>query len=118
MATVEKEAASPAGELVNAVKLAGELAVFPGSSLMVQGKVPQGAAHAILGLLAYRFLGTVAGPVGWVVLAANAYCKSTSGVYLHDYVLGVASNSFRHSKPAEAVAVDTAPVALSAKGSK
>ncbi len=82
----EKET-SPANEIVNAVKLVGDLAVLPGMSLLMQGKVPEGGAHAILGFLAARTLGTVAGPVCWILLAANAYAKSTSGSYLHEYVL-------------------------------
>jgi hypothetical protein len=87
----ENDTPSPAAQLVNAVKLVGDLAVLPGSSLLVEGKVPQGGAHAILGFLAGRLLGPVLGPVGWILVAANSYAKSTSGSYLHDYVLDLFS---------------------------
>jgi hypothetical protein len=69
------------------LKLVGELVILPGSSLLMQGKVPQGGVHAILGVLAWRLLGRISGPVGWVLLAANSFAKSTSGTYLHDYVV-------------------------------
>jgi hypothetical protein len=95
----EKETPSPANEVVNAVKLVGDLVVLPGISLLMQGKVPQGGAHAILGFLAARTLGTVAGPVCWILLAANSYAKATSGSYLHEYVLDL----FGGSEPDDAV---------------
>src|SRR2546429_4087410 len=90
------EVVSPAAEIVNAVKLVGDVVVLPGSSLLVQGRVLPGSAHAILGLLASRFLGTVAGPLGWILLAANSYAKASSGLYLHDHVINLFSEP---SKP-------------------
>lgn len=95
---------NPANEIVNAVKLVADL-VLPGTSLLLQGKIPQGGAHAILGVLACKVLGRVAGPVGWVLLAANAYSKSTSGSYLHDYVVDLFS---KPTKPGDTHAEEPA----------
>jgi hypothetical protein len=84
---LEKDTPSPAAEIVNAVKLVGDVTVIPGISLLMRGSVLPGGAHAILGFLAWRFLGTVAGPISWILLAANAYAKSSSGSYLHDHII-------------------------------
>jgi hypothetical protein len=88
---LEKDTPSPAAEIVNAVKLAGDVMVSPGTSLLMRGSVLPGGAHAILGFLAWRFLGTVAGPISWILLAANAYAKSSSGSYLHDHIIDLFS---------------------------
>jgi len=77
----------PGVQLLNFLKLAGDVAIIPGTSLLMQGKVPQGGTHALLGWLAKTALGSVTGTVGWLLLAANSYAKSTSGTYLHDYVV-------------------------------
>jgi hypothetical protein len=84
---LKNDRSRPGVELLNALKLVGELVILPGSSLLMQGKVPQGGVHAILGVLAWKLLGRISGPVGWVLLAANSFAKSTSGTYLHDYVV-------------------------------
>ena len=86
---LENDTPSPAAEIVNAVKLVGDVMVLPGSSLLMRGKVLPGGAHALLGFLAWRFLGTVAGPISWILLAANAYAKSSSGSYLHDHAINL-----------------------------
>ncbi|MGH8652847.1 MAG: DUF6072 family protein [Gammaproteobacteria bacterium] len=78
---------SMGAQLFNFVKLVGDIALIPGTSLLMQGKVPQGGTHALLGFLAKAALGPVAGTVGWLLLAANSYAKSSSGKYLHDYVV-------------------------------
>jgi hypothetical protein len=83
----ENDKLRPGVELLNALKLVGEVVLLPGSSLLMQGKVPQGGVHAILGVLAWKLLGRISGPVGWVLLAANSFAKSTSGKYLHDYLI-------------------------------
>jgi len=83
----ENDRLSPGVQLLNFLKLAGDVAIIPGTSLLMQGKVPQGGTHALLGWLAKTALGSVTGTVGWLLLAANSYAKSTSGTYLHDYVV-------------------------------
>lgn len=109
----ETDTLSPGTQLLNLLKLAGEVVILPGTSLLMQGKVPQGATHALLGVLARAALGTVGGTVGWLVLAANSYAKSTSGTYLHDYVVGAVT-----SEPQEVIDVDvaTAPASEGASG--
>jgi hypothetical protein len=58
----------------NAVKLAGE-AFLPGASLLMEGKVAQGGAHLLVGVLAKALLG----PAGLVLVIANSYANSTTG---------------------------------------
>ena len=66
---------TPAQALVNGVKAVGEIAVLPGASLIMDGKVGLGAAHAVGGLLARWALG----PVGWVAFGANSLTRSLTG---------------------------------------
>jgi len=100
----------PGVELLNALKLVGELVLLPGSSLLIQGKVTQGGTHAILGVLAWKLLGRISGPVGWVLLAANSFAKSTSGKYLHDYLIDpFRKRSEPDDAPAEKPATEPSP---------
>lgn len=62
------------GRIENAVKLAGEL-LMPGASLLIDGKILQGGAHAVVGTLARVALG----PVGLLLVAANSYATSSTG---------------------------------------
>jgi hypothetical protein len=83
----------PAEEVINAVKLVGEMGVLPGSSLLIDGKIVAGGVHGILGYVAVPLLGRLLGPVGWILLAANSYSKSASGSYLHEHILGLLSEA-------------------------
>jgi hypothetical protein len=65
----------------NGVKLVGETFI-PGASLMLDGKLGNGAAHAVAGLGARIVLG----PIGLVLVAADSYSKSVSGKYLWDHL--------------------------------
>lgn len=65
----------------NGVKLVGE-ALIPGASLMLDGKIVNGAAHAAAGLAARL----VIGPAGLVLAAADSYSKSVSDKYLWQHV--------------------------------
>lgn len=58
----------------NAVKLIGE-ALIPGASLLMDGNILGGGAHAIIGAWARVALG----PVGLALVVANSYAKSTTG---------------------------------------
>lgn len=58
----------------NAVKLVGE-AFVPGASLLMDGNILAGGAHALVGTWARVALG----PVGLALVAANSYAKSTTG---------------------------------------
>lgn len=75
---------SPADQALNGVKIISDVAVLPGSSLLVEGKILEGSAHAIVGHVAMRLIG----PVGWVLVAANSYSKSSSGLGLYEHVSG------------------------------
>lgn len=59
----------------NAVKLVSEGVVLPGTSLLLDGDFKAGAGHAVVGVLAR----VVFGPLGWFVVAADSYAKSTTG---------------------------------------
>ena len=64
------------------LKIVGEALVAPGSSLILDGQILPGAAHVVGGLLAKWALG----PVGWLLVAANSYSRSVTGLGLTDYV--------------------------------
>lgn len=66
---------TPAQALVNGVKAVGEIAVMPGTSLIMDGNVGLGAAHAVGGLVA----GWALGPIGWVAIGANSLTRSLTG---------------------------------------
>lgn len=58
----------------NAIKLLGE-AFVPGASLLMDGQVASGAAHAVIGTFARVALG----PVGLALVIANSFSKSATG---------------------------------------
>ncbi len=60
--------------LENALKLVGEVFV-PGASLLIDGKILAGGAHAAVGAVARAALG----PLGLLLVAANSYATSTTG---------------------------------------
>lgn len=71
----------PEATINNAVKLASEGLVAPGASLLLDGDFKGGGAHLIVGLVAKALLG----PIGWLLVAADSFSKSTTGknVYAH-----------------------------------
>jgi hypothetical protein len=58
----------------NAVKLVGE-AFVPGASLLMDGKILNGGAHLVVGVLAKMALG----PIGLALVVANSFSQSTTG---------------------------------------
>jgi hypothetical protein len=65
----------------NGVKLVGE-GILPGSSLMMDGDIKGGLAHAAIGLLARAAFG----PVAWFAIAADSYSRSVTGKGLIDHL--------------------------------
>jgi len=57
------------------LRLLGDTLIAPGTSLLLDGDVASGALHVAAGLAARAALG----PVGWLLVAANAYSQSVSG---------------------------------------
>jgi len=67
----------------NGMKLLGEAVVMPGASLLLDGKIGEGALHAVLGTVAKLLLG----PPGWILIAANSYSRSVSGKGLYEHLI-------------------------------
>ena len=65
----------------NGVKLVGE-GILPGSSLMMDGDIKGGLAHAAVGLLVRAAFG----PVAWFAVAADSYSRSVTGKGLIDHL--------------------------------
>lgn len=72
--TVPQSESSSNVLLSRALKLAGET-VAPGASLLLDGKVGQGALHFIGGTIARIAFG----PLGLLLVAANSYSTSVTG---------------------------------------
>ena len=60
-------------QISNGVRLFGET-LLPGTSLLMDGRIKEGALHTVAGLAARSLLG----PIGWGLVAANSYVKSVS----------------------------------------
>ena len=65
----------------NGVKMVGER-FLPGTSLMIDGEIKSGLAHAALGVVALMTVG----PLGWFAVAADSYAKSVTGKGLIDHL--------------------------------
>jgi hypothetical protein len=70
--------------VTNAIKLASEGLITPGSSLLLDGNLKLGGAHLVAGLAAKALLG----PVGWLLVAASSFSKSVSGKNLQEHFIG------------------------------
>lgn len=70
----ESKAETKGSHMENAVKLVGEM-IVPGASLLIDGKILQGGAHAVVGSIARAALG----PLGLLLVAANSYSTSSTG---------------------------------------
>jgi hypothetical protein len=68
-------------ELKNGIKAVGEAFVAPGSSLIIDGDVKNGALHLVGGLAAKSLVG----PIGWGLIAADSFSLSVSGKHLHQH---------------------------------
>lgn len=83
-------------QISNGFKLIGET-ILPGTSLLMDGRVKEGAAHMAVGIAARAFLG----PIGWGIVAANSFSKSVSDqglVGIAGDVVGSARNSLKREK--------------------
>ncbi len=70
--------------LTNGLKLAGEVFLLPGASLLADGKVKSGLLHAGAGIAARAVLG---GPF-FLVAAANSFSMSLTGENLISHLRG------------------------------
>ena len=73
--------ASPLGMLTNGVKLVGET-MLPGASLLMDGNLVNGAAHAAIGVAAATFVA----PWAVLLVVADSFSKSVSGKNLWEHV--------------------------------
>ncbi len=105
--TATEQPAAPAPVFANGVKLVGEVLV-PGASLLMDGKLGNGAAHAVVGL----GIKAMFGPVGWLLAAADSYSKSVSDKYLWDHASELVSKARESRKNGAAAAETEAPAAV------
>lgn len=75
-------------QISNGVKLVGET-LLPGTSLLMDGRVKEGAAHVAVGLAARVLLG----PIGWGLVAANSFANSVSNQGLVGMATGMAGDA-------------------------
>lgn len=68
--------------LANGAKLVGET-LLPGSSLLMDGRIGEGASHALVGIGARLALGPI-GVLGSILVAANSFSKSVADRNLWD----------------------------------
>ena len=69
--------------VTNAVRIAGEGLIAPGTSLLLDGDIKGGGLHVVVGLAARALIG----PVGWLLVAADSFSKSSTGKNLHEHFL-------------------------------
>jgi hypothetical protein len=69
------------GMLTNGAKLVGE-SVLPGASLLMDGNLVNGAAHAAVGVAAATFIA----PWAVLLVVADSFSKSVSGKNLWDHI--------------------------------
>jgi hypothetical protein len=69
--------------ITNGAKLVGET-FLPGASLLMDGQFVNGVAHAAVGIAARLALG----PIGFILVAADSFSKSTTDKHLWDHVSG------------------------------
>ena len=75
------EAITPGGMVTNGIKMFGET-MLPGASLLMDGNLVNGAAHAALGIAAVTFIAPWAG----LIVVADSFSKSVTGKNLWDHV--------------------------------
>ena len=88
--------------ITNGVKLIGE-AILPGTSLLMDGKLSDGAAHAVVGIGARLALG----PIGALIVAADSFSKSVNDKNLWEYApdgIFTRDDSATDASPAEPAA--------------
>lgn len=73
-----KAAPSVGDQIVNGAKIIADLALLPGASQIVEGKVGSGLLFGLAGIAAK----TVFGPVGWIAAGLDSYSVSASGKHL------------------------------------
>jgi Family of unknown function (DUF6072) len=73
--------------IANGVKILGEY-VLPGGSLMLEGRVGAGLLHTAAGVVALSLLGPIAGPIGRLLVSANAFSASVGHRNVFDAAVG------------------------------
>lgn len=71
-------APSVGDQLVNGAKVIADLALIPGASQIVEGKVGSGLLFGLAGIAAK----TAIGPIGWIAAGLDSYSKSATGKHL------------------------------------
>ena len=69
-------------QLGNALKLVADVAIMPGASQLVEGKVAEGALYGVAALAGKVLIGPLLGPlfwVPWVAVGLNSFSRSVDG---------------------------------------
>ncbi|MDM0053045.1 DUF6072 family protein [Variovorax sp. J22R115] len=69
-------------QVANGVKIVANLALLPGSSQIVEGKVGSGVVYGLAGFAARA----VFGPIGWIATGLDSYSLSSSGKHLWEHL--------------------------------
>jgi len=72
-------------QVTNALKLLADVAIMPGSSQLVEGKVAEGALYGVAGLAGKLLISPLLGPlfwVPWVAVGLDSFSKSVDGKHL------------------------------------
>jgi hypothetical protein len=72
-------------QVTNALKLFADVAIMPGSSQLVEGKVAEGALYGVAGLAGKLLISPLLGPlfwVPWVAVGLDSFSKSVDGKHL------------------------------------
>ena len=92
--------------LANGAKILGEY-VLPGGSLMLEGRVGSGLLHTAVGLVALSLLGPIAGPIGRLLVSANAFSTSVGYRNVLDATVGQSPSTTEATPAARATSRPT-----------
>ena len=82
MANQTKSVPAVSEQIANGVKMVANLALLPGSSQIVEGRVGSGIVYGLAGIAARMAFG----PVGWIATGLDSYSLSSSGKHLWEHL--------------------------------
>lgn len=82
MATATRPAPTVSEQIANGVKIIADVALLPGSSQIVEGKVGSAVLYGLAGYAARA----VFGPIGWIAAGLDSFSVSSSGRHLWEHI--------------------------------